>query len=96
MPETLVPLPCPVVPTSSKATRLCHLHVEDVKTIWTLSYLGKKATRGVLDPHDSLLDLHARTVLMQLSQADDRVPQRRDVVDSDEQPMLIKCAGEYD
>jgi hypothetical protein len=57
--EALVPLPCPVVPTSSKTARLCHLHVEDVKPIWTPAYLGKKATRGVLDPHDSVLDLHA-------------------------------------
>jgi hypothetical protein len=84
MPEALVPLPCPVVPTSSKTTRLCHLHVEDVKLIWTPAYLGEKATRGVLDPHDSVLDLHARTVVIQLSQANDRVPQRRDVVDSGE------------
>jgi hypothetical protein len=27
MPETLVPLSCPVVPTRSKAARLCHLHI---------------------------------------------------------------------
>jgi hypothetical protein len=52
--------------------------------------------RGVPDPHDSLLDLHERTVLIQLSQADDRVPQRRDVVDSGEQPVLIRRGGEYD
>jgi hypothetical protein len=84
MPEVLVPLPCPVVPTSSKEARLCHLHDEDVKPIWTPAYLGKKAMRGVLDPHDSVLDLHARTVLIQLSQVDDRVPQRRDIVDSGE------------
>jgi hypothetical protein len=95
MPEALVPLPCTVVPTSNKAARLCHLHVEDVKPIWTPAYLGKKATRGVLDPHDSLLDLHAQTVLIQLSQANDRVPQRRDVVDSGEQPVLTKHGGEY-
>ena len=30
VPEALVPLPCPVVSTSSKAARLCHLHIEDV------------------------------------------------------------------
>jgi hypothetical protein len=73
MPEALVPLPCTVVPTTSKAARLCHLHVEDVKSIWTHAYLGKKATRGVPDPHDSLLDLHTKTVLIQLSQDNDRV-----------------------
>jgi hypothetical protein len=37
MPEVLVPLPCIVLPTSSKAARLCHLHIEDVKPIWTLA-----------------------------------------------------------
>jgi hypothetical protein len=30
VPEALVPLPCPVVSMSSKTTRLCHLHIEDV------------------------------------------------------------------
>jgi hypothetical protein len=64
VPEALVPLPCPFVSTSSKAARLCHLHIEDVESIWTPAYLGKKATRGIPDPHDSVLDLHARTVLI--------------------------------
>jgi hypothetical protein len=84
VPETLVPLPCPVVPTSSKAARLCHLHIEDVKLIWTPAYLLKKAMRGILDPHESVLDLHTRTILIQPSQADDSVPQCEDVVDSGE------------
>jgi hypothetical protein len=83
-------------PSSRQAARLCHLHIEDVKPIWTPAYLGKNATRGVLDPHDSMLNLHARTVLIQLSQADDRVPQCGDVVDSSEQPMLTRRGGEDD
>jgi hypothetical protein len=58
VPGALVPLPCPVVSMSSKAARLCHLHAEDVKPIWTPAYLGKKATRGVPDPYDCMLDLH--------------------------------------
>jgi hypothetical protein len=62
--EALVSLPCLVVSTSSKAEGLCHLHVEDVESIGTPLYIGKKATRGVLDPHDSVLDLHARTILI--------------------------------
>jgi hypothetical protein len=85
-----------VVPMSSKATRLCHLHVEDVKPTWTPAYLGKKAMKGVLDPHESVLDLHVRTVLIQLSQADDRVPQHGDVVDSSEQHVLTKRDSEDD
>jgi hypothetical protein len=59
-------------------------------------YLGKKVTRGVLDPHDSVFDLHARTVLIQLSQADDTVPQHGNVVDSGEQFVLTRRGGEDD
>jgi hypothetical protein len=46
MSEALVPLPCPVVPTSSKATRLCHLHFEDVKSVWTPAYLARRRREG--------------------------------------------------
>jgi hypothetical protein len=81
VPEALVPLLRLVVPTSSKAERLCYLHVEDVESIGASSYLGKKATMAILNPHDSVLDLHTRTVLIQLSQVDDRVSQRGDVID---------------
>jgi hypothetical protein len=35
-----------------------------------------------------------RTALIQLSQADDRVPQRGNVVDSDEQPVVTRRDGE--
>ena len=54
------------------------------------------ATRGVPDPHDFVLYLHAQTVLIQLSQVDDRVPQRGDVVNSGEQLVLTRCGGEDD
>jgi hypothetical protein len=33
VPEALVPLPRLVVPTSSEAEGLCHLHMEDIETI---------------------------------------------------------------
>jgi hypothetical protein len=58
VPEALVPLLRLVVPTSSKAERLCYLHVEDVESVGASSYLGKKATMAILNPHDSVLDLH--------------------------------------
>jgi hypothetical protein len=96
MPEALMPLPCLVVPMSSETEGLCHLHIKDVESICASIYLGKKATMAIPNPHDSVLDLHARTVLIQLSQADDRVPQRGDVVDSGEQPVLTKLCGEDD
>ena len=51
---------------------------------------------AIPNPHDSVLHLHARTVLIQLSQADDRVPQRGDVVNSGEQPVLTRLNGEDD
>jgi hypothetical protein len=71
VPEALVPLSRIVVPTSSKAEGLCYKHVEDVESIDASSYLGTKATMAIRKPHDSVLDLHTRIVLIQLSQADD-------------------------
>jgi hypothetical protein len=96
VPEALVPLPHLVVPTSSEAEGLCHLHIKDVESICASSYLGKKAMMAIPKPQDFILDLHVRTVVIQLSQADDRVPQRGDVVDSGEQPALTRLGGEDD
>jgi hypothetical protein len=96
VPEALVPLPRLIVPMSSKAEGLCYLHVEDIESIGASGYLGKKATMVIPNPHDSILDLHMRTTLIQLSQADDRVPQHRDVVDSGEQSVLTRLCGEDD
>jgi hypothetical protein len=58
VPESLVPLPHLIVPTSSKAEELCYLHVEDIESIGASGYLGKKATMAITNPHDSVLDLH--------------------------------------
>jgi hypothetical protein len=96
VPEALVSLPRLVVPMSNKAEGLCYLHVEDIESIGASGYLGKKAMMAIPNPHDSVLDLHSRTALIQLSQADDRVPQRGDVVDSGEQSMLTRLGGEDD
>jgi hypothetical protein len=96
VPEALVPLPRLIVSTSSKAERLCYLHVEDIESIGASGYLGKKAMMVIPNPHDSVLDLHTRTALIQLSQADDRVPQRGDLIDSGEQSLLTRLGGEDD
>jgi hypothetical protein len=66
-----MPLSRLVVPMSSKAEGLCYLHVEDIESIGASGYLGKKATMAILNPHDFVLNLHTRTALIQLSQADD-------------------------
>jgi hypothetical protein len=58
VPEAFVPLPCLVVPTSSKAEGLCYLHVEDIESIGASGYLGKKVMMAIPNPHDSILDLH--------------------------------------
>jgi hypothetical protein len=58
VPEALVPLPCLIVPTSSKTEGLCYLHVEDIESIDASDYLGKKAMMVISNPHDSVLDLH--------------------------------------
>jgi hypothetical protein len=59
VPEALVPLPRLVVPASSEAEGLCHLHMEKVEPICTPRYLGDKATLAIPYPHDSVLDHHA-------------------------------------
>jgi hypothetical protein len=64
VPEALVPLPRLVVPTSSEAEGLCHLHMENVETICAPGYLGNKATLAIPNPHNSVLDHHARAVLI--------------------------------
>jgi hypothetical protein len=94
--EALVPLPRLVVSTSSKAEGLCYLHVEDIESISASGYLGKKAMMAIPNPHDSVLNLYTRTALIQLSQADDRVPQRGDVIDFGEQSVLTRLDGEDD
>jgi hypothetical protein len=96
VPKALMPLPRLVVPTSSKAEGLCYLHIEDIESIGASGYLDKKATMGITNPHDSVLDLYTRTVLIQLSQADDRVSQRGVVVDSGEQSVLTRLGGKDD
>jgi hypothetical protein len=96
VPEALVPQPRLIVPTSSKAEGLWYLHVEDVESIGASSYLGKKATMTIPNSHDSVLNLYTQTILIQLSQADDRVSQRRDVINSGEQSMLTRLGGEDD
>jgi hypothetical protein len=96
VPEALVQLPRLVVPTSSKVEGLCYLHIEDIESIGASGYLGKKAMMAIPNHHDSVLDLHTRTALIQLSQTDDRVPQRGDVVDSGEQSVLTRLGGEDD
>jgi hypothetical protein len=58
VPEALVPLPRLIVPMSSNAEGLCYLHVEDVELIGASSYLGKKTTMSIPNPHDSILVLH--------------------------------------
>jgi hypothetical protein len=64
VPETLVSLPCLVVPMSSKTEGLCYLHVEDIESIDASGYLGKKVMMAILNPYDSVLDLHMRITLI--------------------------------
>jgi hypothetical protein len=58
VPEALMSLPRLVVPMSSKAEGLCYLHVENIESIGASGYLGKKVMMTILNPHDSVLDLH--------------------------------------
>jgi hypothetical protein len=56
--EVLVPPPPLIILMSSEAEGLCYLHVEDIESIGASSYLGKKVTMAIPNPHDSILDLH--------------------------------------
>jgi hypothetical protein len=94
--EVLVPLLYLIFPTSSKTEGLCSLHIEDIESIGDSSYHGKKATMAIPNHHDSVLDLHTLTTLIQLFQADDRVPQCGDVVELYKQYMLTRLGGEDD
>jgi hypothetical protein len=96
VPETPVPLSRLVVLTNSETEGLCYLHIEDIESIRTSSYLSNEATMVIPNPYDSILDLHARTVLIQLFQADDRVSQCRNVVDFGEQSVLTRLSDEDD
>src|SRR3954465_3270763 len=96
MPKALMPLPRLVVPTSCETKGLCHMHVKDVESICTSGYLGEKASVAIPDVQDPMLDQHARAVLIHLPQAHDGVPQRGDVVDASEQPVLSGLGGEDD
>jgi hypothetical protein len=64
VPEELVPLACLVVPMNSEAEGLCYPHIEDVESIGASGYLGNEVTMVISNPHDSVLDLHPRTVLI--------------------------------
>ena len=96
VPKALVPPPGVVVAAGCKTHGLRHLHVEDVEAVGASVHLDEKATVAIPDTQDPVLDLHARAVLIQLSQADDGVPQRGDVVDTGEQPVLAGLGGEDD
>jgi hypothetical protein len=62
VPEVLMPLPRLIIPTSSKVEELCYLHIEDVESIGASGYLGNKAMMAIPNLHDSILDLHTRTI----------------------------------
>jgi hypothetical protein len=58
---------------------LCHLRVEDVEAVASPDHLGQEALSLIPDTKHSAVDLHMRPILIQLPEADDGVPQRRDV-----------------
>jgi hypothetical protein len=75
---------------------LCHLHEKNVKVVGAFVHLGEKAKMAIPNAQDPMLDIHARVILIQLSQADDEVPQRGDVVDAGEQSKLAGLGSEDD
>ena len=94
VPKAPVPPPGFIVLPSCKTKRLCHLYVKNVEAVAPHVHLGEKSVTRIPNAKHAVLDLHARAILIQLSQADDGVPQRRDVVDAGEQPMLAVLGDE--
>jgi hypothetical protein len=82
VPKALVPPPGFIVPPSCKTKGLRHLCVKNVEAVAPPIHLGKKSVTRIPNAKHAVLDLYARAFLIQLSQADDGVPQRRDVVDA--------------
>jgi hypothetical protein len=71
VPEALVPLPCLVVPMSSKAEGLCYLHVEDVESIGALVTLARRRrwrsqilmTPSLISTHELFSSSHPRLMI---------------------------------
>jgi hypothetical protein len=94
MPKALVPPLGVIVTVSYKTKGLRHLHMEDIEAVAPSAHLGEELETTIPDVQHPMLDLHTRAVLNQLSQADDGVPQRGDVVDAGEQPMFTGLGDE--
>jgi hypothetical protein len=96
MPEALVPAPHLIVPARGKANGVRHLHMKHVKAVSSPVHLGEKTTTSIPDAQHAILDLHPRAILVQLSDADDGVPQGRDVVHAGEEAVLPRLGLEDD
>ena len=96
MSKALVPPPVIIIVASCKTHRLRHLHIENIKAIGASVHLGEESPTAIIDAQYFVLDLHTRAILIQLSQADDGVPQHGDVVDTGEHPVLAGLGGEDD
>jgi len=85
-----------IILPSCKTKGLRHLYVKNVEAVASPVHLGEKSVTRIPNAKYAVLDLHAQAILIQLSQADDGVPQRGDVVDAGEQPMLAVLGDEDD
>jgi hypothetical protein len=81
MPKLLMLMPGPIISTSGEAEGPSHLHVKHVQPVAPMVDLGEKATAAAPDPEHPLINLHSRAGLVKPAEADDRVPEGRDVVD---------------
>jgi hypothetical protein len=62
--------------------------MKHIKAIDPPVHLGEKASASIPDAQYTVLDLQARTILVQLPYTDDGVPHGGDVVDTSEKLML--------
>ena len=76
VPELLMPPPAFVVTASDKEEWLDHLSMEDIEVVLSPIHLGEESLLVIPDVEHSSFDLHALTALIQLPEANDRVPKR--------------------
>jgi hypothetical protein len=96
MPKPLMPTPGLIISTSGEVEGPSHLHVKHVQPITPTIDLGEKTTMVVPDTEHPSVNLHSQAALVELVEADDGVPEGRDVVDSREQLVFAGLTHEHD
>lgn len=91
----LMPMPGFVATTRGKADRSVDLHLQDLEAVAPTVNLDEEVPARIPDPEHPVIDHHLRTSLIRLAEADDGVPQSRDVVDAVQYLVLAGLGREH-